>query len=177
MGVSNIIKNIKSTEWAITDDFMFTFNNPAVPLSLDTGVSPQDIWDMCVINIDTPQISADVSSSILGGTYKLYTRRFNLYTLSTTFRDVAGMGLKSYFTQILFKQQSMYFDEIKSSINVSINGQIVYASNDVLITDVSQSQFDNNNNQIAEFTVTFTAPYFSNKDITDYGAPGKLILQ
>ena len=174
MGISNIIQNIKSTKWTLTDDFQFSFTNPRVPLNLATGVSSQDIWDMCVINVDTPQLTAGLQESVLGGTRRFYSQRFQLFNFSVTFRDVEGMQLKEYFTEIWIKQQTYYFDEIRSTVELRSNDKIVYKSDACFIGDISQSQFDNGNNQIIEFTVSFSAPYYSNSKVTDFGAPGKI---
>ena len=174
MGISNILNNIQSTKWTLTDDFEFSFSNPVVHLNTSTGLSPQDVWDMCVINIDTPQLTAGIQESVLGGTRRFYSQRFQLFNFSVTFRDVAGLELKEYFTDIWIKQQTYYFDEIKSTVQLTSNNKIVFKSQDCFVNDISQSQFDNGNNQILEFTVTFSAPYYSNSKIQDFGAPGKI---
>ena len=174
MGIHSMLQNALNTKWIITDDFQFTFANPSVTIS--GSLSPQDIWDISVINIDLPQVSANVNDFVVGGSRKLATSRFEKFTLSVTFRDIQDVKLKEYFTKIWMMQQTRYPDEIYSTITVSSHETIMFHSNKCLIDTVSQSQLDNGNNQILEFTVQFSSPIFSNSSVADFGAPGKIAI-
>jgi len=174
MGINNIIKNALNTNWNYTDEFIFTFNNNA--FSLNTSLSPQDIWDMCVINIDTPQLSASINDIVIGGTRRIYSTMFPSFNISITFRDLEGLKLKDFFTKIWAAQYTRYFDEIKSTIQLSSQGSIIFHSDDCLISDISQSQFNNDNNQIVEFTVSFICPSLSTNSLNGFGKPGKTTL-
>jgi len=175
MGIHNMIQNALGTEWTLTDDFQFTFANPSV--QLDGGhLPPQDLWDICVINIDTPQLTSNVNDYVVGGSRKFSVSRFEKFTISVTFRDVLGLKLKEYFTKIWMMQQTRYPDEIQSTLTVSANQSIIFHSNKCLIDSVSQSQLDNSNTQILEFTVQFSSPIYSNSTVSEFGAPGKIAI-
>jgi len=134
------------------------------------GMSPQDYLDMSVINIDTPQISSPVDNILVAGSYRLTAKKFQVYTFSVTFRDTVGMPLKQYFTKVWMKQQTEYFDDIKTTIKLSASGKNIFSSDDCLIDSISQSQFDNSNTQAAEFTVSFVSPFYTDSNIKKFGA-------
>ena len=175
MGINNIIQNAQRVNWNITDDFGFTFNNNKFPLkNLDiNGLRPQEILDICTMNIDMPQLTADVEAVLQGGEYRLNAKKFSNFTFSVTFRDVLGLKLRDYFIMIWMKTQTEYFDDIKSSVEVRTQKELIFKSSDVLIANVSQVQFDNANTQVSEFTVEFQAPFYSNSDRTDFGSFGQ----
>lgn len=174
--INNMIRNAMRTEWALTDEFIFTFNNTKYSLG-GTDLKPQDIWDINTINIDIPQYSSSVNDVVMGGTRRIYSSLFDVFTLSVTFRDVSGMGLRNYFTKIWAAQTTNYFDDIKSTVQISSAGEVVFHSDDCLVSDVSQIQLNNDNNQIVEFTVTFNCTSFSTNELGKYGKPGYINLK
>ena len=172
-GIHTIMSNALNTRFQLTDDFQFTFSNNVVQgNTVESELSFQDILDICCISTDTPQLSSDVEPVLMGGSYRLSIKKFQSFTFSCVFRDIEGSKLKNYFTKIWMLQQSSYFDEIKSSIQLSVNQKTVFSSENCLISSVSQSQYDNGNTQASEFTVEFQSPYYSSTDIKDYGKPG-----
>jgi len=176
MGISNTMKNIYSANWSLTDEFVFTFSNTSYQLE-STGYSPQDVWNMCVINIDTPQITAPINDFTMGGIKRMYSGMYGVYTTSVTFRDFEGMFLKDFFTKIWAAQYTKYFDEIKSTIHVSSAGKTIFQSDDCLISDISQSQLSHDNNQIMEFTVSFNCLSYTSNTIAGFGKPGQTTLR
>jgi hypothetical protein len=175
VGIHKSITNALNTQWALTDEWVFTFNNTRY--QLNAGMYAQDIWDICTINIDSPQFGAPVNDTVIGGTRRFYTSIYNSFSLSVTFRDIMGMKLKEYFTKIWAAQNTKYFDDIKSTVQLSERGNIIFHSDDCLISDISQSQFSNDNNQIIEFTVTFMCTSFSNNELGGFGKPGRSSLR
>ena len=172
MGIHTIMSNALHADWNRTDDFQFTFSNKAIPLAAMGNLQPQDLLDVCTISVATPQLSADITPTMIGGGYRLHQTKFQPFTFSAVFRDLNGMELKSYFTKIWLGQQGQYFDDIKSEIKVSVGGKILFESSECLISSVSQSDFDNNNSQVSEFTVEFLSPFFSDGFIKEFGKPG-----
>lgn len=173
--ISSIIKNALATKWNLTDDFDFTFsNNKHYLTNLNTNLQPQEILDMCVMNIDMPQLMGDVEEVLQGGEYRLIAKKFMPFTLSVTFRDILGLKLRDYFIKIFQNQQTEYFDVIKSSIQVKTQDNLIFKSEDILIVSVSQVQIDNTNTQITEFSVEFKTPYYTNSGMKfgDYGQTG-----
>lgn len=171
MGINRIMRNALRTNWALTDDFMFTFTNNHRPLNTSgTDISVQDILDIAVINVDLPQLGSDVESVMQAGEWRIYNAKFQPFSFSVTFRDFGALNLRSYFSQVWMDAQRGYYDEVKSFVRISMDGGIVFESEDCLISAVSQVQLDNNNSQIAEFTVEFTSPYYSNAEVTRFGS-------
>ncbi len=173
--ISKIIKNAIETRWNLTDDFDFTFSNGVYRLeNLNTSLQPQEILDMCLINIDLPQLSSDVEEVLQGGEYRLNAKKFTAFTLSVTFRDVLGLKLRDYFIKIWQAQQTEYFDDIKSSIQIETQNNLIFKSDDVLIVSVSQVQMNNSDTQITEFSVEFKTPFYTNSGMKfgDYGQTG-----
>ena len=168
MGINNIINNVLKTKWTWTDDFSFFFHNNKVPFPGDTQLSIQDIWDISVINIDLPQVSGNVNPVVMGQEYRFWVSLHETFTFTVTFRDLEKMKLKEYFTKIWMEQQDGYFDEVKSTVKIVAGEGIMFESSDCLITGVSQTQLDNQNSQIAEFSVEFITKSLSNNTINDF---------
>jgi hypothetical protein len=167
MGINDIVNNIKRNKWTWTDDFSFFFQNNAVQFP-STYYNPQDIWDMCTINIDLPQMSSNIESVVIGQEYRFWVPLHDTFTFTITFRDMEQMKLKEYFTKIWTEQQKKYYDDIKSTVKIVAGEGIMFESNDILISNISQSQLDNANTQIIEFSVEFIAKSFSNNTIKDF---------
>jgi len=167
MGINNIINNIKNTSWTWTDDFSFFFYNKSVQFP-SMNLRDADIWDISVLNIDLPQVGATVESVVIGQEYRFWTQLHDTFTFTVTFRDVERMKLKEYFTKIWAEQQNKYFDDIKSTIKISGGNGVLFESSDCLITNVSQSQLDNSNTQIIEFSVEFITKSLSNNTLQKF---------
>lgn len=171
MGINAVMKNALRTNWTKTDDFMFTFSNNKRPLQVEgSNMTIQDVLDMCVINIDLPQLGSDVESVMQAGEWRIYNTKFQPFTFSITFRDFGALSLRNYFSAVWMDAQRGYFDDTKSTIKISVGGKIAFESEECLITAVSQVQLDNSNSQIAEFTVEFSSPYYSNSEIKNFGS-------
>ena len=168
MGINNIINNVLKTHWTWADDFSFFFQNNAVPFPNNTNLQPQDIWDMCVINIDLPQASAAPNTVVMGQEYRFWVPLHDTFTFTITFRDLEQMKLKEYFTKIWALQQSKYYDDIKSTVKIVAGEGIMFETNECLISYVSQTQLDNSNTQIAEFSVEFISKSITNNTLKDF---------
>jgi hypothetical protein len=160
------MKNIQSSKWQWTDDFQFTLYNRE---TLDVGLHPQDVWDMTITNIDTSEKSASPEAVAIGGKYRYSVPMYNVFSLTVTFRDLEGLQLKDYFMKIWKNQQTKYFDDVKSTIEIYSVGNLIFKSDEVLIDNISPSQFNSSNTQIMEFTVVFTCSSFSTNKIKNFG--------
>jgi hypothetical protein len=168
MSITKLMSNMLRTDFQYTDDFQFTFSN-ANELKTTGDLSPTDLLDICDTNIDTPQMPSSISSTVLGGEYRTHAANFSVFTFSITFRDILGLQLKKYFQEIWMKQQTSYFDDVKSSVKMSVSERIIFESDSCLISDVGTSQFDNGTSNISEFTVSFTSPFMSIDGHKDFG--------
>jgi len=160
MGINSILENALIAPWCLTDDFSFYYSNNMMPFEGIAGLSPNDSLDIAVINVDTPQLSADVTTTLVAGRWRTHSTKFQPFTFSVTFRDVAGMPLKNFFINVWAQQQKEYFDDAKSTVKISSAGSTVFSTEYALISSVSTSQFDNNNTAVAEFTVEFLSPTY-----------------
>jgi len=160
--------NALHADWCYTDDFQLYIYNKKVAMNIN-NMQPQAILDMCTILVDTPQLSSDVTSTLVSNTWRIHNSNFQPFSFSVTFRDVGGLGLKNYFTEIWVLQQTEYFNDIKTEVSLIAGGKGIFDTSDCLISNISQSQFDNGNNQISEFTVEFTSPTISNKAVNNFG--------
>jgi hypothetical protein len=125
---------------------------------------------MCVINVDLSQLSATQNNAIIGGKHRHWSSLFTPGVLSVTFRDLREFKLREHFIKIWYKQQTAYFDEIKSDIKIlDPYGKVLFESKSCVIDTVSQVQLDNNNAQISEFTVSFIMNDFSTAETKDIG--------
>lgn len=173
MGINTIMKNALRANWTKTDDFQFIFTNKSKPLTVSGGgMSVQDVLDISVINIDLPQLGSAVESVMQAGEWRIYNAKFEPFSFSITFRDFGSLDLRNYFSSIWMDAQRGYYENVKSFIKISIGEKVVFESEDCLITAVSQVQLDNSNSQIAEFTVEFSTPYYSNDEISKFGSDG-----
>ncbi len=171
MGITRIMRNAIQANWTLVDDFKFIFSNRTRPLSsAGNGLSVEDILDISVMNIDLPQLASDAETVMQAGEWRIYNAKFQPFTFSITFRDFGGLDLRNYFSAVWMDAQRGYYDEVKSVVKISVADTIVFESEDCLITSVSQVQLSNDNTQIAEFTVEFTSPYYSNTQIKDFGS-------
>ena len=171
MAITEIMKTAMNLNWSKTDDFAFTFANNR-ELNVDSGVSKQGILDVTVKNIDLPQLGSDVESVMQAGEWRIYNAKFQPFTISVTFRDFGSLDLRAYFSAVWMDAQRGYYDDVKSVVNISMNGKVIFYSEDCLITAVSQVQLDNENSQVAEFTVEFSSPYYTNHQIKNFGKDG-----
>ena len=176
--IDNIMRNAMNASWQLTDDFDFEYRNASgkKPIAPAAGISlnGQDIFDMCVKNIDMPQLSADVEEINTGGEFRLVAKKFQPFTISVTFRDVLSLQLRDYFIDIWEDQQNTYPVNIFSIITITSLRNLIFHTEHALITSVSQVQLDNSNSQIAEFTVEFKTPYYTNINgkFGDFGQTG-----
>jgi len=169
--INKIMRNALGTNWTKTDDFSFLFYNKFRPLTVKAaGMSVGDVYDICTMNIDLPQLGSTAETVMIGGEYRIYNAKFEPFTFSVTFRDFGSLDLRNYYSAVWMDAQRGYFDDIRSHVKIAAQGKIVFESRDCLITSVSQVQMDNSNSQVAEFTVEFSSPYYSNHSIKDFGS-------
>jgi len=168
MGIHNILTNTLKTKWTWTDDFSFFFYNNLVEIPNDLNLSQAELWEMSVINIDLPQVGANVNTVVIGQEYRFWVSLHETFNFTVTFRDTEKMKLKEYFTRIWVKQQSEYYDDAKSTVKIVAGEGIMYASSECLIQNISQTQLDNSNTQIAEFSVEFISKSLTNNTIEDF---------
>jgi hypothetical protein len=174
MGIHKIMTNALNTKFSLTDDFQFTFGNKM--FSIEGSPLPiQELLEICTINVDVTALDAALDAQIMGGSYRIKVSRYQPFIINITFRDIYGLKLREYFTKIWMAQQTQYFDDIKSNIKISVENNVIFSSNDCLINNISQINFDNNNTQITEFTVSFTSPYMSNSNTSNFGEPGHVV--
>jgi hypothetical protein len=172
MSIDRIMTNIQKANWIWTDDFKFFFFNRQIPLA-GFEFYGDDIWDMCTINIDTAQLSSSPTDVVLAGKHRYWVPLQGTISITATFRDYEGMKLKEYFTKIWYAQQKEYFDDIKSTVKIfGAWDNILFESDHILIDSVSQTQFDNNNTQIAEFSVVFSTGVYSTAEVQGIGSKG-----
>jgi hypothetical protein len=167
------MSNVQSASWIWTDDFRFFFSNNKVTLDNFQGYTGLDIWDMCIINIDTAQLSATPTDVVMAGKHRYWVPLQGTINITATFRDFEGMRLKEYFTKIWHKQQKEYFDVIKSTVKIfDAFENIIFESDHILIDSISQSQFDNANTQITEFSVVFSTGVYGTGEVKGIGSKG-----
>ncbi len=164
-----------TTNWTRVDDFNFTLNNQTRDLSGIATTSVDELFARCVVNTNLPQMGSAANNVLIGGEYRIYNAKFEPFTFDVTFRDFEVMTLRNYFMTIWMDAQRGYYDDVKSTVTISANdsdgnSKKLFFSEDCLITSVSQVQMDNGNNQIAEFTVEMSSPYYSNEEITKFGS-------
>ena len=174
MGIHKIMTNALNTKFSLTDDFQFTFGNRMFTLE-GSPLPIQELLEICTINVDITALDASLDTQIMGGSYRVKVSRYQPFTINITFRDIYGLKLREYFTKIWMAQQTQYFDDIKSSIKLSVENNVLFSSDNCLISNISQINFDNNNTQITEFTVSFTSPYMSNSSTSNFGEPGHVV--
>ncbi len=170
-GINTIMQNVLKTDFAITDDFDFIFDNTKYKSNefSKQGLKGSDVINMCTMNMDLPQMSSNITTVLHGGVYRLMAEKQTPFTCTVTFRDIAGTELRAYFIAIWMAQQTHYFDEIKSSLEIKMDKKTIYKTEDAMIQSISQIQFDNSNTQIVEFSVAFTSPYFTNEYQKEFG--------
>ena len=170
IGINRIMQNAKNANWALTDDFQFRFINANRPLNAtESDLTAGDILDISVVNLDIPQLGSSVKTILQGGEYRIYNAIFEPFTVNVTFRDFGGMELRNYFSEVWMASQRGYFNDIKSTITISMGGNIIFHSDDCLINSVSQIQLNNASTQIAEFSVDFSSPYYTNALTDKFG--------
>ena len=168
--IESIMANTQTANWIWTDDFTFEFINKNISLPGFQGFSPSEIWDMCTINVDTPQISATPNTVIIGGRYRYWVPMHSPINITVTFRDLKGMDLKEYFTKVWQSQLTGYYDNIISTIDVrDAYEKSIFHSDKILIDNISQSQFNNSNTQITEFSVSFITAEFDTGSVQNIG--------
>ncbi len=173
--VYDIMTAAMSTNWTRVDDFSFTLNNQTRDMSGLATTNVDELMARTVINVNLPQMGSAVNNILVGGEYRIYNAKFSPFTFDVTFRDFEVMTLRNYFMSIWMDAQRGYYDDVKSAVVISAEGadgvsKELFSSEDCLITSVSQVQMDNGNNQIAEFSVEMSSPYFSNEEITKFGS-------
>jgi hypothetical protein len=166
MAITDIMKNVLNTSWTWTDDFDFFFQNNKV--KFPTDINPKEAWEMCVTNIDLPQVSTNIETLVIAQKHRAWIPIHDTFTFTINFRDFEKMKLKEYFTQIWKLQQSEYYNDIKSVVKIEAGKGIMFESQDVLIQNVSTSQLDNANTQILEFSVEFVSLKYSNNTIKNF---------
>ena len=160
-----------NTNFQFTDDFtFFAHNNKHSFDSIASNMTTGDLFDVCVISVSTPQIASAITPVLIGGSYRIFSSLFHPFTFSIVVRDLEGLGIKEHFVKIWMDQQEEYFDDIKSSVKIIVKGKTIFSSDNCLIASVSQSDFDNNNSQVSQFTVEFISPTMTNTSKTDFGA-------
>lgn len=172
MGINKVMQNALRTNWTMTDDFMFTFinNQRQLEVNNNNGITIDDVFDMAVIGIDLPQLGSDVEAVMMGGEWRIYNVKHQPFTFSIVFRDFGSLDLRNYFAAVWMDAQRGYYEDVKSTVMISINKNLVFMSDDCLVTAVSQVQLNNNDSQVAEFTVEFSSPYYSNSEINKFGS-------
>jgi len=117
-------------------------------------------------------MESGTDATVMANTYRISTGQFDSFTFDITFIDLEGNPLRNYFSMLWMAQQTRYFDEIKSEVEISNGGTQIFKSTECLITNISTLQLANDNTQINEFTVSFKSPIFSNSDIEGFGQAG-----
>jgi len=168
---SRIITVISDTNWTLTDDFEFVFNNGLIPISnLNiTQGTPEDAISSAIISVDIPELTAAESDVVAGGERRMNVRMQELFRFSLRFRDRDALKLRRYFEKIWMAQQYEYFETIKSSIEIKNKGVLIFGTFDAMITGISSITFDNNTTAIAEFTLQMVCRTYSDIDVKTFG--------
>jgi len=170
MNIEHLIRAAASQNWQYTDDFKFFYSNAKYALGVPGATTDTGTFiEIATVNVALPQLSAGIEQAYHGGEWRITTQKFNPFSLSATFKDVQGMGLRGYFTRIWADQQDEYFNSIKSTLQVLSKGNLILATDTALISDVSQATFDQGNTQIIEFSVSFTFTSFSTPSLQNFG--------
>lgn len=173
MAIKEIIDLALRTSWTDTSDFEVIITNKKAK-SIYTDSQLKGIIPKSLISIDLPSLNSQESDTVQGGERRIGVKMFEAFRINAKFRDFGAGALRTYFEAIWMAQQFEYFDDIKTSIKIQAPrgdgfDNILFYTDDALITSVSSIQFDNNNAQIAEFDVTFICSKFSNELAKNFG--------
>lgn len=177
MSVISTLKNASASNWTKTNEFSFMYiQNPNFnqftlkDFVYIQGLSEIEIFEKNTISVDVPQLTAGELDTVLGGQRRPNIRMQELFRFQAKFRDEDGLSLRQYFESLWIATQYEYFDDIKGMVVIlDVDGNVVFASYDVIINSVSPVQFDNNSSQIVEFDVQFLSPTYSDGVVTNFG--------
>ena len=166
---SDVITDILTTDWDISDDFKVEIVNNFVTHKLKLVDRLIQAGNSGVISVDLTPLSSQEIDNVIGGIRRVNVRMYESFRFGIRFRDYNGGELRKVFTDIWVAQQYMYPDEIASKITIKQKDKVMFESDKCLITGVAQATLDNTNSTITEFEVTFITPTFSNTEIKDFG--------
>lgn len=163
MKLNDVISSVYDKKWTRINNFSIILNIP------DTNYKSLIGWDVDQISlnvalksIDTPQYTNNPIEVFTGNEWRFNNGRDEMFRYTMTFRDYDQMSLYSKFVNMYNVSKDNYFDHIKLSVQImlddekSVNEQVLFESNDSIIENISQLQFDHTTeNQIAEFSVGF----------------------
>lgn len=168
----NIVSSIMNTQWDFSDDFDFSIIFPGK--YKDDFKINKDIIRKSVISVELPVLSSQEIDNIIGGTRRVNVKMQELFRFNVKFRDFQNGVLKRIFTILWVAQQFDYFDNVKSTIKISKskNGKedILFLSEDCVISQISSQTFSNEESNVVEFDVTFVTPSFTNTNIVKFGS-------
>lgn len=169
MKIDDIVSKAYSTNWVLSDEFVVSIDP-----TKDNGIS-QEEWNMAVVSMTSPELSAQEGDIVLGGARRVTSRIQDVFRFTITFRDFDQNKLRSYFETKFALQQKLYPEDIETEITVR------HFTNDVgspifntkaLITNISGANFNNSESSIQEFTVSFSSGWISSPNTPFFGTSG-----
>jgi len=172
VSVKDILDQALETNWTYTNDFDLTINNNMVKFKWSETEFGK-IIQKCVMNIDLPPFTSPESDFVLGGERRIGTKIFEAFRFTIKFRDFEFGELRRFFEAIWIAQQYHYKEDIRTSVSVSkmIKERKVetFQTDEALITEVSNFNFDSTGSGIGEFTVSFISNKVSDKLVSRFG--------
>lgn len=177
--LASVINTIK---WSKTSDFIVimkpinaTFQNL---INWGNPTETQNSIDICLKSINLPQYTGRFEELLIGGTWVLARGADPVYQVDMTFRDFDNASMYRRFVNAFQISKGNYNDVCAWLIQVYLsNGSkniLVMETQDALLTDVSQIQLSQDNNEIVEFNVSFkmNQPNHDNTDIKNIQLAG-----
>ena len=164
------VKNILQTNWDLTDDFVFVIHNTYINTKCKKGEClDNEVLQKSLLSVEIPVLTSQEIDNVLGGTRRINTKMQESFRFNVRFRDFDAGRLKKYFTMMWVAQQYMYFDDIKSTIHIKVNGSTAFYSENCIITQISAQTYDTSSTGISEFEITFMSPSFTDTNIKEFG--------
>jgi len=175
MNINKIIEETKKTNWQRSDDFSVTIFPRNEKLHADKILANQDkdtLWEKSVISVEIPPISLVMIDKYLGGEFRISTSKPELFRFSIRFRDMEHGDLRRYFGTLSAFGLFNYVQEsyIKIKITNKNDSATIFESEECLIELVSVVNLDSAANSIAEFSVQFVSPIYSDQFLNKLGS-------
>jgi hypothetical protein len=137
--------------------------------SLPSEISNEEKLNACIVGLELPDIANENFEEYYAGKYNLAMGRNSVYQLTITFRDPWSIGgaeaggniLYSYFSNYLVTSRKKYMDECSWDLSVfttypgNQQWRDVLIANDAMLIGVSNMSYNQSNDEISEFSVTF----------------------
>lgn len=164
MRLSEGIVQAYKNKWSMANTFTVQFNFYSEGAGEIMQGFPREEINLNIVSIQTPEFSNSPIEVWVGNRWKTQNGRDNLYKFTITFKDMDQMKLYRAWHQLYNETKNQYFNNICFSVEVQKDPDWYYEGfnmpfmtfNQTVIESLSQLSFSNDNqNQIAEFTVGF----------------------